>query len=193
MNQEKKKNLWHHIVAGARDIIVVTTVISIISAITVATTRPFWEPFADIPEVLAQQQEDLAALSIEVSRRLKPEIVEFEGKAQIVSGGNVLPGETITFLYFLRRNATCETKVLTRFYDVDRGINIVTGTTIASQAPVTQSFIPFRVDIKIPILPSGRYIYNPTINPVDCGVYKEMAVIPSEIFEVRSRERGTDN
>lgn len=186
MTEDTKKGIWHHLVAGARDILVISAVLTLMSGIAVTMTRPFWEPFASIPENIKELQINQAELKSVVAQGLRPQIVEFEGHAQIIGKKVVKPGDTVTFLYFLRRNASCATQVERKFFDVDRGITVTTATVMANQAPVTDEFLLFRVDVKIPnTLPDGRYSYSPTLNPLECGVYDRMTVVPSEIFEVR--------
>ena len=189
MTDEGKKSMWHHIVAAGRDILVVSAVLTLMSGIAVTITKPFWKPFADVPAKLQELRLTQQELKATLSKAIRPEIVEFRGKSQIVGNKKVRAGGTMTILYFLRRNASCKTQVERRFYDVDRGVHISGPTLEAQQAPVTENFIPFKLDIDIPIfLRPGKYIYTPTLLPIDCGIYTRMTVLPSEIFEVINGE-----
>ena len=196
MNDNTKKTVWFHLVSGARDIIVVITVLSILLGFVGFAFRPYWEPFAELPAKVAEIEaksaererlflERLGELQATLNKTIEPQIVEFEGKPQLVNGPIYRPGETIRLLYFLRRNATCITDVEINFYDVDRNVFINFGVREAVRAPVTRKYIPFPVDVVIPqnIRP-GRYVYAPDITPIDCGVYGTMSVIPSQIFTI---------
>ena len=176
----------HHLVAGARDIVVVVSAITILSGIAVAVTKPFWEPFANVPRQIAEMQIEQERQGIVLSSRLEPHIVEFEGKAQVIGPKVREPGQEIVFLYFLKRNATCETTVIRRFYNVETGRSYIADEVRAEQSPVTDRMNLFRVATTVPDdLPDGFYVYSPSLLPEQCGIYGRMEVIPSEIFEVR--------
>lgn len=185
MVDEPRKTVWDHLVAIGRDVLVVVAVITMFASIIMAITRPYWLPFATLPVSMVDVQRQLSVLQTSINTRLRPRLLEFQGMGLIVGPKRIKAGDQITVLYHLRRDATCDADVDRTFYDVDRGTSIITDTFMAIKAPVTEDFIPFKLDIFVPpSVKPGRYAYRPTITPIDCGVYGEMVAPPSEIFEV---------
>lgn len=189
MTEGIKKGFRHHVVAGARDIIVLFTLLSMLGGMVAWSTKPIWQPLSEIPSNLEQLKSDVTVLTDIVALRLEPLIVEFDGRGQIIRNRLVNPGGEIIVLFYLRRNVDCATMVYPKFFNVDTGITYTGPTFDANRAPVTEGFIPFRVTAQVPTnLPDGFYTYIPTIDPLNCGVYGPVGVTPSDVFEVR---RGT--
>lgn len=185
MASEVAKKFRHHVVAGARDIVVISTVVTLIFGLFAALTKPYWEPFARLPENMVLLQTELAEARSLLEGSIEPRIVDFQGRGIVVSVSPITAGGTVQILYSLRRNATCATEVTPIFYNVDRGISIQGEVVPAIRAPVTATFQPFSVPIQIPEwLTAGRYIYYPEITPLDCGVYNRIRVPPSDIIVV---------
>jgi hypothetical protein len=189
MVEEVKKGLRHHIVAGARDVIVLFTLLSTLGGLAAWSTRPIWQPLSEIPYNIEKLKSDVTVLTDIIAVRLEPLIVEFDGHGQIIRNRIVSPGGEITVLFYLRRNVDCATTVYPKFFNVDTGLTYTGPTFDANRAPVTEGFIPFRVTVRVPTdLPDGFYTYIPAIEPLNCGVYGPVGVIPSDVFEVK---RGT--
>ena len=185
MNPDGQKNLRHHVVAAARDILVVLSVISVLGGAVAYATRPFWQPFADLPEGVALLQLSIAKVQASLTENVEPRIVDFQGIGLVVTEGPVRAGATIQVFYSLRRNASCETDITPSFFNVDRGITFQAPFFPSVPAPVTEQYQPFSVPIQLPIwLEPGRYVYYPLMTPKDCGVYKQIRVTPSQIFTV---------
>jgi hypothetical protein len=186
------KGLRHHIVAGARDILVVSAVTSLLFTVAAFSTRHVWEPFANLPTELAEVQiqlletrRELNVISGSFRETQEYHIVDFDGPGQVQTGDGITPGSTINVLYFLRRNANCSTRLEPRFYNVDTNTYFVAESRFAVRAPVTETFGLFTVPVPIPRdIPPGRYVYAPLLEAVDCGVYRSQQVPPSTIFEV---------
>lgn len=177
-------SIREHVVAAGRDIIVISTVVSILFGSVIALTKPYWQPFADIPRDMAILQTELAQTRILLEENIEPRILDFQGGGIIVSE-NHIAGGSFQVMYSLRRNATCETIVTPIFYDLERNISIRDKDVPSVRAPVTNSFEPFSLELPIPSsLRPGRYVYYPILSPVDCGVYGRIRVPPSTIINV---------
>ena len=187
MTEDTKKGLRHHIVAAARDIMVLGTLIVVIFGVIAQMTRIYWEPFADLPENVADIQREVAQVqSALTSDVFSPRIVDFQGRGIILPSQELEPGDTFRVLYNLRRNASCDTDVLPIFYDVDKNLSVTGPVTPAVKAPVTVSYILFPLRITLPPnIPPGRYVYAPEITPKKCGVYERIHVPPSDVFTVK--------
>jgi hypothetical protein len=194
MPDEVQKTLRYHVVAGARDILVVSGVISILASALYFTLRPYIEPFANLPTELASVQLELAETrrdlsTINASLRSVQEynVVEFDGPGIVQTGTPKLAGQVINILYYLRRNANCSTRLEPRFYNVETNTYIVDAPRFAIRAPTTEEFTLFTVPVPLPEdIPPGRYVYAPLIEALDCGVYGTQGVPPSTIFEISS-------
>jgi hypothetical protein len=193
MSEEyENKGLRHHIVAGARDILVVSTVISLLFTVAAFSTRHIWEPFASLPTEFAEIQiqlletrRDLGVISNNFRESQEFNVVDFRGLGQVTTSGTIQPGDTIFVLYSLRRNANCSTRLERRFYNVENNTYFIADPTFAIRAPVTYEFNLFSVPVSLPEdLPAGRYVYAPILTAVECGVYGEQIVPPSTVFEV---------
>lgn len=187
-----ERNWFHSVATWASDFTKLGVFLSMVFAVVWFAARPAVEPYLSVPQtqqLILSEQQSLKNLIDEVAR---PLILEFQGEGVILSAQRVYsPGDTVPIMYFLRRNATCQTRLELDFLEVDRNIIHNSGQTIARQAPVTSNFIPFPIDIVIPDnMPDGRYVYWPKANAIDCGRYSNHAVrvTPSEIFEVRREE-----
>lgn len=130
-----------------------------------------------LPEIVAEQQVQIDAL-------IRPLLIEFTGNA-FVEKPSLRAGESQSYLFFLRQEASCETIVVQEYYNLERNIRVPGNTVVAQQAPVTESMIPFPIDIPLPNnIEPGTYVYWPLLVPKNCGVYKEFRAPPSQPFEV---------
>jgi len=183
MTRTQQTTILHHLTAAARDIAVLGSVMGVIFGGMAYLTRPYWEPFAEMPRQVALIQRQIVEMQTEISGKLKPQIVSF--RKATVTTETVTPGGRLALLYFLKRNAACETEVSVVFYNVDTNVREYGAVISAQRAPVTADYIPFPVTVPIPEnMPPGRYVYVPTISPVDCGVYEDQRVMHSDIFRV---------
>jgi hypothetical protein len=56
------------------------------------------------------------------------------------------------------------------------------------KAPVTDRFIDFTVDVRIPDnLPDGFWAYSPVAIPIDCEGFGPIEIIRTEFFEVKRK------
>lgn len=189
MSDTGTPSLRHHVIAALRDFLVIAAFFSVLSAIAVGLTRPYWQPIQDswerFSETLIQVQEQLAELRALVDTRLEPRLLEFHGNGIIVGNQVVPAGGEITVFYSLRRNAACDTEIERNFYNIERGTTVPTGSFRATKAPVTRQFVAFKIDIRIPEdLAPGMYLYRPTARPLNCGIYSEMVLPPAGPFQV---------
>jgi len=145
---------------------------------------------------IANQVDDIAAQLRRVNILLEtggvaPRIVEFDGRGIVTDDSDAVPGGQIIVTYSLRRNATCETVVFPRFYDIDRGVTFNGEPFNAVRAPVTDDFALFSLPVPLPLgIAPGRYTYVPEIAPRDCQPYGRMTVIPTDPFIIRPAETG---
>ena len=164
-----------------------TSVAKTISAISIVigavwfTTKPVVEPYLDIPDKLDGAISEITQLDIKLSASKHLQFLTFVGNGLITSQTR----ESLELLYIISRKVSCDTKVLVRFWEVDKGYFAYTHEVPAYKSPVTEIPQPFKVLINLPsTLPEGRYIYLPTLTPIDCGVYETTVVPPpSSIFE----------
>lgn len=193
MTEEGKKTMRHHVIAVLRDFLVVSAFFGATTTGLSILLKPYWEPFATLPQQLISMQQEmvdtnleLAELRATLTELTEPQIVEFQGIGVVTGDKVVKAGGSISVLYSLRRNASCDTEVRRILYDVDRNVSVQVGTSWAIKAPVTTAFIPFTVtNIEIPLtLRPGRYVYYPELTPVSCRPYGTIRVPMSEVFEV---------
>lgn len=189
MTEESQNSVRHHLAAVGRDILVLGSLFAMLGGIIITVSRPYWEPFAEMPENVATIQRQILEIQRQIAANIRPEIVDF--RTAIAVEDQVIQGGTLTVLYHLRRNASCGTAVEPIFLDVDVNVPFY-GTEVPEQrAPVTDEFINFPVTVGIPqTMPPGRYVYTPRITPEQCGVYGEMRVMPTTVFEVIARPTG---
>lgn len=181
----KPYSLWHHLVAVGRDALTISAVVSLLATAFWFVAKPYLSPYLDTPKVLGELRKDIVALQIQLADTAQPRIVEFQGIGLVTGEDSVRAGDRITILYNLRRNASCATEIEVAFIDVSNGTRIVTHIQRAVQAPVSDSFAPFLINLQIPAeLPPGRYSYQPRISPIDCGVYKSYLGTMTSIFRV---------
>lgn len=173
----------HHLTAAARDIAVLGSVTAGIATGVMYLSRPYWEPFAQLPNDVAAVQEQVVSIQTRLMDGLAPEIVTFAAAFPVRS--EVRQGGTLPILFFLKRNASCQTEIRPTFYDVNSNYGVSGEPFLAQRAPVTDQKILFQVRVRIPDdLPPGRYVYNAELNPIDCGVYGPMRALPSDPFVV---------
>jgi len=178
-----ENSVRHHVTAAARDIAVLGSVMGAFAAIMIAFTRPYWEPFAQLPADVARIQEQIVGIQARLSDGLSPKIVSFHSALPVIE--KVKQGETLPILFFLRRNASCQTEVQPSFYNIDRNYRTSGEPYLAQRAPVTEQSILFQVRVPIPEdLPPARYVYTAELVPIDCGVYGPMQAMPSQPFDV---------
>lgn len=185
MTDETRDGIRHHLAAIGRDILVLGALLSMLGGFIIAVSRPYWEPFAKMPENVALIQRQIVEMQTAIADAITPRIVEFD-KALAINE-TVVRGETLRVLYFLKRNASCATDVEPIFLNVDLNIPYYATVFPAQRAPVTDEFIGFIVTVPIPDdIPPGRYVYMPRINPIECGVYQPLRVMPTTIFRVEA-------
>lgn len=178
LDQTGKTTWRYQLMAIARDTLTVSAVVSLLATVAWFFVRPYALPFLTLPEKVAEINARLAPLS-------SPELVEFRGSGLLVNGSKFTHDGTVRIMYNLRRNADCATEVEYSFVNANTGSKVTTGTGRAVQAPVTEGFTYFILNLPIPdsLLP-GKYSYFPRITPMNCGIYKTYNGAMSEIFEV---------
>lgn len=138
---------------------------------------PRLEPYLEVPNRIENIENALEGLSSGVEH---PEFIEFKGIGTVIESGE----ESLTVAYLLRRSVSCEVRVNIRYWDVDRGLFRVMPPVTAVKSPVSDSFTPFKIDLKVGSLPKGRYSYIPTLKPLECGIYKSVTAPMSEVFTI---------
>lgn len=180
-----KETFREHMMALLRDMVLVCTVLGVFATGVISITRPHWEPFSRLPDDVGKMHDQIARIQISVNDGIEPKLLNVDGPAQIVGPRKVKAGGEIVFLYFLRRNASCDSNITLEFYNVDTGLTISSGIIRSTKAPVTKQFLHFKVPVKVPdALKPGNYTYSPKVTPVECGIYGEISIAPSQIFEV---------
>jgi len=179
MEERGKPTIRYQLMAVARDVLTISAVLSVIGTLFWFVSRPYIEPFLDLPTKVAEINARLGPIT-------QPHLVEFHGHGMIVSDDEVYrPGGQIRILYNLRRNADCATELEYSFVNVDTGSIISTGTGRAVQAPVTEDYTYFLLSLTVPQnLGPGRYAYFPRITPLNCGIYRPYRGALTEIFRV---------
>lgn len=161
---------------------VLTILLSSLGTGVALLTRELWEPFVNLPG-------EVGILRVEVGRLESPKVLNVKGNGLVLDDRESYPGGTVLIGYTLRREISCDTLIIPEFVNVDTGVRYSETSFPSSKAPVTDDLIWFTVPISIPdSLPYGRYIYLPTIVPLDCGVYESFRIPSSEIFTVRPNE-----
>lgn len=194
---DKGGGIRQWVIAVCRDLTVFSVAATILGTVTFALLRPYITPYLEAPAKQVEATEERLAIKLAVERIEATlnegrdfRLVDFEGVGLIIDAENAYPGGWIEVFYMLRRNASCDSDIVPKFFDM--GTKLVTqGPIIPSvKAPVTATFIPFALRIRLPdeIFP-GFYTYIPDVVPKDCGVYDRMTVTPTQIFEVK--QRGT--
>jgi hypothetical protein len=166
----------------------VLTIAAVIGLLTTSVTAgyTFYSTWKDIPSQVTELTQAVQTL-VDVVEREIPQIVDFVGGGILSDSGPFKAGDSPRFAYTLRRNVSCPTDILVRFYDHESGtINNSYSYIIPEvQSPVTRSFAAFSVPIRLPKdLPAGKYSYFPEIIPLDCGVYRTITPPMSEAFYV---------
>lgn len=186
MTDDAKKTWLSHMAAMGRDVLTMAAVISLVSGIAAVATRTYWQPFADLPVIVAAIQKEIAETQATLQGTIRPQLIDFQGNGQIVGTTEIEAGGLVEVFYSLRRNASCDTDVRPYFFDIERGLTVAGQTIPAVRAPVTSDFIPFRLSIRLPdqITP-GTYVYYPEIIPKNCGVYGPLRAPPTSQFVVR--------
>jgi hypothetical protein len=183
----QKMTLRYQLAAIGRDAITITTVVGLLLAGFGFLTRPYTQPFLDLPMQVSQLQLQLAQTQLELAEIREPHIVDFKGHGIIIGPREIFSGQTIKILYNLRRNASCVTDLEVGYINVNDGTRLVTHTTRATQAPVTKDFAVFLLRHSVQDLPPGTWSYQPRLIPVDCGVYGPYNGAMTEPFTVKER------
>lgn len=187
----EKYTLRYQLVAMARDVGTIVGTLVVIGGIVSFLTKPYTQPYIELPKQLAELQIQLAKMQLELAEVREPRIVDFIGHAIVLGHRDkeIFPGSSIRLLYNLRRNASCATDLEIGFINVGDGSRIVTHTQRAVQAPVTEDYLPFILRLRVPLeLPPGTWSYQPRLIPIDCGVYRPYLGAISEPFHVRKRD-----
>lgn len=179
MTESKKGWLLGGVASMVRDIATMGGVVVVVGGVAITLSRPYWEPFAELPVKIAQ-------IEAQLQNAAAPQIVDFQGIGFIADDSNAVPGGSITVFYSLRRNATCDTDVRPFFHNYDTNLMVTGPVFEAVKAPVTSGFNPITLTIRLPEnLNPGTYSYYPEMTPKRCGVYGPMRVPPTEPFTVR--------
>lgn len=174
----EKYTIRYQLMAVARDVLTISAVVSVLGGIFWTLTRPYLAPFLDLPQKVAEINARLAPIA-------QPHLVEFKGIGLVINQNKMVTGETLRILYNLKRNADCTTDVEQIFVNVDTGAKTLTSTIRATQAPVSNDFSSFILELPIPSnLPDGRYSYFPRLIPINCGIYQAYTGTMTEIFEI---------
>lgn len=170
----------------SRDILVISAVLSLLGTVLLRVSSPYWEPFRDLPDAMADLAREVAVVRAQIDTS-KPQLIDFLGKGMLTNGTSFGRHKNPEVLYYLHRHASCDTMIQVSFYNVDTGTTFQGERRRSVKAPVTSHPILFKIRIAIPEdLPAGRYTYAPAIIPIDCGVYETLYPPFSQIFEVAS-------
>lgn len=179
MSEAEQNSPWlRNMAAIGRDVLTISAVISLVFSVAAWMTRPYWQPLVSIPN-------ELAEIKASISTVIRPRLIDVQGGGQVLTQGPVAPGGAVDVFYSLRRNASCDSLVHPFFYNVDRGLKVAGQIIPSVKAPVTESFHPFTITVRLPErIPRGRYVYYPAVEPKNCGVYGPIQVPPTDIFVV---------
>lgn len=180
MTDDTRSGLLSWSASIARDVLTMLAVMSAAASVIIALTRPYWKPFAELPENVLELQAQVADLVAS-----PPRLLDFAGRPVVIDASDAKPGGYIVLGFVLRRNASCDTDVRPFFVNVETGVTVVGNVFPAVKAPVTADYIWFSLSVSLPdhIRP-GRYVYFPEIVPKECGVYRPIRPPQSDIFEV---------
>jgi len=190
----KPKEAWYSITSK-----IVGMVLGVIALASMAVSAILLlSGLFELPNALTKQAEQIKTIREDVTNLTvafnssRPEVLSIIGTG-IASQTAVRQGDSIIFVYSLRRNISCDTQIDIQFWDHNK--NLIASdhsyTRATNKAPVTPKHIHYAVHVKIPEnLPPGVYSYAPVIKPQDCGVYSEQTLPLSEKFRVLSN--GTD-
>lgn len=185
--RSSRKRLANQLRQIARDVLTISSVVSIFFAIVWTFTKPYLIPFLQLPTQVGHLQSDVAQLRTKISDSIDPRLLDFLGHGIVVGNNRSFkPGESFTVAYLLRRNASCEADIRVTFINLDTGTPISNSPFRAIKAPVTDDYFFFKVPIRIPPeMEEGNYVYKPIIVPIECGVYKEFTTPMSDPFMVK--------
>lgn len=180
--------LYQTLAARAKDTLALAALVALFMSVLTFLFQDRLKPFVELPRTVGELSEVTSLIRLDLDKFFTPQLIRFQGLGLVVDDANAIPGGYIEILHFVRREASCETRVNIQFYNVDTG-RVVAGPIIPAQkAPVTKNFIPFPLRINLPKeMKSGeRYVYYPTIEPLECGVYDgEFRANPTGIFTVK--------
>ncbi len=105
----------------------------------------------------------------------------------------VVAGEPIWVAFWSRANIDCERHIRIQFLnEQDRSFHFEERTDRAVKSAVSDDFqlliIPIRT---FESMSPGTYRYAPTVEPIDCGVYRAQQLPLSERFTVIANDTGT--
>lgn len=146
---------------------------------------PRVDPLLQLPTRVGVIEQQLQTLQLTVSAG-RLDVVLFQGMG-ISTREQVERNSFLEVTYVLRRTIDCPTSVLVRFWSHDKNAlaYVADSPTPAVRAPVTTSFNPFTLTVRVPeALPPGRYSYFPELTPVNCGAYGSFLPPMSTPFEV---------
>lgn len=145
-------------------------------------TKPLVEPYLILPTQIESIIKTINELDERSNGNIKPKTVDTLGVGLIHKQEN----NTLTLVYMLKRNVSCEGRINVRFWNVEGGYFAHSSWTPTIKSAIIGELTPFKIDIPIPeTLKNGNYIYAPVLHPIDCGVYGVQVLPPSEIFEVK--------
>ena len=205
---------WAFIATSVRNLAGVVVAVGVVWAVFWQLAQPKFDAYLDSKlsinaKSLSQSEADLKAethairtlldkllLSVDEIERKLPEarpFIETKGGAQLTYPlEKFLPGDDVTFLYFLRRNIDCPTTVRAQFYSAQASAITprYSYDVPAVQTPASFGFqyVSMRVPLPLDISP-GWYSYVPRLIPDRsvCPGQSDATFEPSEFFEVIDR------
>ena len=185
MNNEEQAVVVETVKKAGRDWL--KNIASVISSTAIVGAALWWifspriDPILNLPDQVTDLKTEITDIQLSLKEKTTPQFIKFLGNALVVDRKK----NTVTFLYLLKREVSCNTDVHIRFYNVGNNRYYKFNVIPSTKAPVTSEYYPFSLDIKIPeSLPPGRYSYHPRLIPQECGVYKEVIPPLSETFIV---------
>lgn len=140
---------------------------------------PVIQPITELPA----RVEGIERTVVAILDQSDPPFISFFGKGEILQ----VTDDFIEIHYWLKREASCDSVVKIRFYNVDEGLQLQGESIPSVKAAVTTSYIPFKIRVSLPgYLEKGkRYVYNPVMHTTDCGVYDKTEVTAPTVSFIR--------
>lgn len=141
--------------------------------------RPVLNVVNEFPELVTRME------TLEAAQEPTP-FIEFDGFVR-VRPTQTPAGTVIRITYLVKKNFDCKTTVHVRFYDlINESFDVqYSYDYVGIQAPVTTTFQPFSISIKVPSdLPLGEWAYWPEIEPDENCPDRETRQPPQAVFNV---------
>lgn len=149
----------------------------IIGSISVISVPLGW---FGLPLIDAYINNKISDFVVALEETKKEQIIEFRGNGIVMEQGPFKPGDQVPILFLLKSKGNCHRDIEMRFIGPSGSpMTHLTQLIKATQAPITQDFIPFTITITIPSLaPDGPLVYGAIVRPINCPQFADQVVVP---------------